>query len=439
MTATLTTEEARADRWRATFAHVRAVLVAAVCLVLAVLARRPDLVVLGTPFVAVAAWSALTRPERTPRRWLTGPSGTLTEGRWAHLAARVERVRHTELLALAAPPAPFVQTRPPSGASVELVTDPGAGASRPLTIALPLRPVRWGRRVVGPFRVAATSPWAAFRWGPVVLGRPRLLVAPDPETFDLTAAAPHPRGLVGAHRSTRPGDGSEFASIRPFQWGDRLRRVHWGRSLRSGELHVTSSHADQDTHVAVLVDAHYDLGASGGVDGTPSTLDHTVRAAAALGEHFLRQGDRVSLHVLSGRTPGHLRPATGRRHGRRLLAALGQVVAAPQAGLDPRRLRHHLPPGTLVVVLSALVSPDVLTQAAVLAHGGRSVVLVDTMVADVAPPGEPDAAAELAWRIRLLERERGVRAIRAEGVPVVPWRGPGSLDQVLRSMARRRA
>ena len=33
----------------------------------------------------------------------------------------------------------------------------------------------------------------------------------------------------------------KFASIRPFQAGDRLRRIHWPRSLRSGALHVTST------------------------------------------------------------------------------------------------------------------------------------------------------------------------------------------------------
>ena len=49
-----------------------------------------------------------------------------------------------------------------------------------------------------------------------------------------------------------------------------------------------------------------------------------------------------------------------------------------------------------------------------------------------------DAAGALAWRIRLLERSRELRAVRAAGVPVVAWRGPGSLDQVLRDLSRRR-
>ena len=43
----------------------------------------------------------------------------------------------------------------------------------------------------------------------------------------------------------------------------------------------------------------------------------------------------------------------------------------------------------------------------------------------------------LAWRIRLLERRRELRAVAAAGIPVVAWRGPGSLDQVIRDIARR--
>ena len=40
-------------------------------------------------------------------------------------------------------------------------------------------------------------------------------------------------------------------------------------------------------------------------------------------------------------------------------------------------------------------------------------------------PDDPYAA--LAWRIRRLDRSDEVHRLRAAGVPVVPWRGPGSL------------
>ena len=51
---------------------------------------------------------------------------------------------------------------------------------------------------------------------------------------------------------------------------------------------MTSTWADRDTHVLLLLDTDIDLGASGGVDGRSSSLDIAVRAAAAVAQHYLR-------------------------------------------------------------------------------------------------------------------------------------------------------
>ena len=64
-------------------------------------------------------------------------------------------------------------------------------------------------------------------------------------------------------------------------------------------------------------------------------------------------------------------------------------------------------------------------------------VWLDPEEGAVAPSVERDALARAAWRIRMLERDREMRTIRAQGVPVVPWLGPGSLDVVLHQLARR--
>jgi hypothetical protein len=64
------------------------------------------------------------------------------------------------------------------------------------------------------------------------------------------------------------------------------------------------------------------------------------------------------------------------------------------------------------------------------------VLVVDTMPEDIATV-TPEPARALAWRIRLLERASDVDRLQREGVPVVPWRGPGSLDIVLRDLNRR--
>ncbi len=87
-------------------------------------------------------------------------------------------------------------------------------------------------------------------------------------------------------------------------------------------------------------------------------------------------------------------------------------------------------------MLSPLIAPVALRQAVALARRQLSVVVIDTLPYNLTEPGH-DPMAAIAWRIRLLERDREVRLVQQAGVPVVQWRGPGSLDQVLRDIGRR--
>ena len=81
-----------------------------------------------------------------------------------------------------------------------------------------------------------------------------------------------------------------------------------------------------------------------------------------------------------------------------------------------------------------------MTTAVVLTRQGLPVVVVDTLPDDVRPglpPGADPSVADLAWRLRRVEREELVAALESAGVPVTPWVGAGSLDVVLRLLARR--
>lgn len=417
--------------WRMTHAHGRAFFLGSVGMLLAVLIRRPDLIVLVFPLALVAGWGLLARPSEAPTAALRQSHTMMREGETAYLLIDVTTVARQDFSAASAATSVYVEA--PGGANARVLATPKPEVT--VTSSVSLRATRWGLRNLGPVVFAGVSAWGAFRSGPEPIDALAVTVVPQPATFDSSAPAPSPRGLVGGHRSTRPGDGSEFAGIRAFQWGDKLKRIHWSRSLRSDRLHVTTTHSDQDTHVAVILDAHYDLGRSEGIDGRPSSLDLSVRAAAAVSEHFLSSGDRVSLRVLSHRAPMTVPVGTGARHGVRILDTLARVVPGPplDSRLPPLRLR----PGALVVVVSAMVSPDAATSAATLAGAGFSVVMIDTL-SETVQPADDEALALIAWRIRMIEREHEIAAIIRRGVPVVPWVGPGSIDGVLRQLGRHR-
>lgn len=437
------------ERWAPTQAHGRALSLTVLVLLAAIIVQRPDAIVLISPILVVLVWSVLTRPSGTPEAELRVGSSVVTEGQSSPAQVRIEGAEGADLAAASLAAIRWIRYRPEHGNSVVAVPrsvreqgeDPPSGTgepAEPILIGFDTTPLRWGKRQVGPGLAALIGPFGAYRWGPTALQTQLVKVTPAAIAFDNAAPAPHPRGLVGLHRSARPGDASEFRSIRPFQWGDRLKRIHWARSLRAGELHVTSSYAEEDTHIAIIVDAFHDLGRSEGhtgtEPGTASTLDHSVRAAAAIAGHFLHHGDRVSLHTWTSRNPTRLPPRTGKAHHHRIR----ETLATTTAGATERpsnRYRWNLPPGTLVVIISPLISPTAITEAGILASTGAPVVIIDAMIEGIDPGLDHDKPSALAWRLRMLERTREVDRIAAHGVPVVPWHGPGSLDTILRQLA----
>jgi uncharacterized protein (DUF58 family) len=300
---------------------------------------------------------------------------------------------------------------------------------------VPLRADRWGRWEVGPAVVTVSACGGLLRWGPVTLPPVRVAVSPLPARFTGATLVPRSRGAVGLHPSRRVGEGAEPVGTRPFAPGDRVRRVDWRVSLRSRELHVTTTTSERDADVVVLLDARFDAGVSGGVGGRASGVDVGVRAAGALAAFYLGLGDRVGLCVSDARVrtvPGR----AGRGQLDRLLAALLDV-APPRPGLAEPDLAvpATLDPRALVLLVSPLVGTRVVARAAALGRAGHTVLVVDTLPDDAGPPDEgPWTAPGLRlWR---LERAARVTQLAAAGIPVTPWRGPGSLDPVLRDLAR---
>lgn len=419
------------DRWRPTTALFRSAIAALTLVVVAVLWRRPELLVLATPMAVVTTWSLLTRPERLPTLDEHAANPLVREGDATRWHGHVTDADRADLVVATLQRQQWIGLDPTGGVTSSPVDDGSA------SVSLALRSTRWGRRIIEPVHVMVMSPWMAFRCEMTTTHR-TLVTLPQPAAFDTTAPMRPAEGLVGLHRSARPGDGSEFAGVRRFQHGDRIRRINWPRSLRSTDMHVNSTWADDDTHVALVLDITDDFGLSEGVDGRASSLDGAVRAAGAIAEHFTHRGDRVSLRTF-GSTRKHVVAAgTGNAHLSRVLHALTDIRPAGAmrgsyrgAGTYPWARGG----AELVVVLSPLIAPEALDRAVSLGRHGTPVIVVDTLPDDIAASDDPFAA--LAWRIRLLERRRETRLVEAAGIPVVRWRGPGSLDEFLRDATRR--
>lgn len=422
--------------WEPTAAHLRATVVGLTLLLPGMLAGRPDLVVLAAPFVVVSLWAVTGRPREVPQVATPLTALTVHEGEEFAWETRLTPVPGLVRVVATHPDERWLDVEPAGGRVVEAV------AGSPTTVRVALRSTRWGRRTLATPSVAAYGAWNAWRWGPAPLPRVRLTTLPVPTPHDSAAPAPHPRGLVGIERASRPGEGSEFAKVRPFQAGDRLRRIHWPVSARTGRLHVTATYADEDSHVVLLIDGINDIGTSAGLDGGRSSMDVTVRAAAAIAEHFLRRGDRVGVRAFGTWGLSRVPSSSGRVQLRRILDSLCLVEAGTARGEDALAARLGLGAGTLAIMLSPLVDPAAGQQVALLSRAGLDVIVVDTLPEEVAPEAghgeDQQARVRLAWRLRMVERRLDLEAIGSLGVPVVRWSGPASLDLVLRDLSRRR-
>jgi uncharacterized protein (DUF58 family) len=410
-------------------------VVAATAVVAAVIGAAPAVMVLGAPFVLMACFSLLHRPDSSPTVAATLDHRWLHEGQGTTSRLTIRDGADIEHVARAMAPTPYVALHPPTGLAAGLADQPSGLPT------IEVGPRRWGSRVLGEEQVCLTTPWAGYRWGPLALNGDALRVLPHTRRFDSRSETPHPVGLVGVNRSSRLGAGVEFADIRPFRPGDRLRRISWRVSVRSRELHVTTSPAEEDSGVLLVVDALGDHGRSGGLDGEASSLDQSVRAAAAVAEHHLRTGDRVGLRIVGG-NGGHL----GYGAGTRQLRAIFDLLAGVRPGELPEgvaeRLQLRVTGGSVVFVFSPMLGHSIVAATASLVQRGLPVVVIDTLPSDAAPrvpDGVEPRLMELAWRMRRLERDQVLAGLAGLGCPVIAWRGAGTVDDVLRRLARRRS
>lgn len=411
-----------AARWGHTPALRRALLVVAVGSAAAVVTGRPELVALVAPLAVVTGMSlAVPAPRRVPTVAVRAPASA-PQGAVLEVVVEVD----------AGPGAELAVVRLPDGA--------GAPHGRTLAAALSAegrrrlvaltRTVSWGTAGVARPDLLVAGRDGMSSYGPVKAAERRCVVLPTVDRVPPVALPPRPAGVVGSHRTRRPGDGSDLLDIRRFTPGDRIRRVDWRVSARTGELHVRRTAVDADADVVLCLDTRADLSTDvaawtspkgpgpGGAMLPGSSLDVAVRAAASLAAAHLRQGDRVAVVDLA-HPRVWVRPGTGRRQLlliQRRLTAIGVQIDARRLGLRP----GSVPPAATVVVLSPLLDDAIVDLVASLRRRSGDVVAFDVLPQPLrTPTDQPDLA--LAVRLMLSERAERLAALTHHGVLVLRW------------------
>ncbi len=385
--------------------------VAAIGLLAALALRLPELVVLAAPFALFPALSLAV--SRSPRiavevslerdRALEGDALEVV----VSLAAERGASRLELLLEL------------PRGLAVEEGDNPLAlhlADEQTRVLRYVVRCGRWGAYDLGRVFLRSRDPFGLVSWEWRADRRRPLKAYPREEALRHLLAPLETQVYGGNHVARERGEGIEFADLRPFVPGDRVRRVNWRASARRGDLWVNDQHPERNADVILFVDTFTEASREG-----HSTLDLALRASAALTTRYLRQKDRVRFVTFGGML-NWLTPGSGIAQLYRIIDSLldTQIVlnfAWKDIEVLPRRT---LPPHAVVIALTPLLDDRAAAALLDLCSRGFDLTVVELSPAPFlrSPRNEAEETARKLWRLR---REALRGRFREAGAPVAVW------------------
>jgi uncharacterized protein (DUF58 family) len=240
------------------------------------------------------------------------------------------------------------------------------------------RLVQRGVFMLGPTELAAGDPFGLFPVKQEIEAKHSVMVYPmimEVHTF------PSPPGLLPGGEALRRRTHHvtpNAATIRDYEPGDPMNRIHWASTARRNELMVKEFELDPLAEVWIFLDAEQSVHASlpftpvtdvedalfrplEEIGLAPSTEEYGATIAASLARYYLRRGRAVGL-VTGGHSIEVLPPDRGGRQLGKILESLAILRAEgtlPISALVTGQARH-LPRGSTVVLVTPSVREDIV-------------------------------------------------------------------------------
>ena len=396
-------------------------------LILAIATGQRELAALGAPFLALAALGLFPREPGGIRGEVRLQESLATEGDVVEgeVSVEWEEVAEVDVILAGWRGVTPVDPAPVVGWSLP----PGKG---PVTLPFRLQARSWGVHDLGALWVRARRP-GSFAWREQKLApAPTLRVLPTTLRLSRMLKPAEPRAIAGMHLARLRGHGTDFAELRPYQPGDRLRDLSWGTSARLGEPWVRVNHPEKTGTVLLLLDAVFSED-----ERSQEALARAARAAWTVASVHLRSQDRVGF-LARGRTDAWLPPKGGPRARWLLMAELLSVGRAAEDQMRRRRSpgRMFVPADALVVGVSTLRSQVFAPELLHYRRAGHTTVALIIDTADLLPEaGSPVGAA--ARRIWLAQREAERQALERGGVSTAVVTATGGAGPAILSLRRR--
>lgn len=236
------------------------------------------------------------------------------------------------------------------------------------TISYTVHCGRRGRFHIGPLVASVTDPFGLAQRKHEFADVHELIVYPHVD--DLRAPSPA-RTAGGAGDTTARQlyrSGEEFFTMRQYEIGDDLRRIHWPSTARTGRLMIRQDEAGRRASATVFLDTR--RGAYAGDE----ELERAVSAAASIGTLYLRSGIDLRLGTVD-LAPHRMAPEA-------FLESLALVEPSGERrlGRSLLPLRDRSATGSALLLVTGLPGEEDVEAllAASAAYGQKVAVLVDT-------------------------------------------------------------
>lgn len=240
-----------------------------------------------------------------------------------------------------------------------------------------------GEHLFGPLDVRAGDIFGLFRRSATVDVTGTLLVYPryvPVEQLGIPARQP-----FGDYKSTEMlvTDPLRLRTVREYAYGDNPRHIHWKATARRATLQTRLFEPSATPQLYVFLNQDTFVNISEGMDS--QTLELAITVAASIANYALEQGWMVGLQVnafaINSDRQVKLAPSRDADQFTRILEVLARIFGWSGLPIEEliRAQRHSLPRGATLVVVTGVVTGDLLDVLLALRRTGHPVTLIETV------------------------------------------------------------
>ncbi len=128
--------------------------------------------------------------------------------------------------------------------------------------------------------------------------------------------------LMGQYHSAFKGQGMAFAEVRPYQFGDDIRRIDWNKTASFKEPYVKVMEEERELTMMILVDISASMNY-----GTKTQMKRELVAeiSASLGFSAAGNNDKVGLILFADKVYKVIPPQKGKKH---ILSIISSILTA---------------------------------------------------------------------------------------------------------------